>query len=359
MPLKVSSLRTQKPEVKSLVVGIEFTPSQIAAALVDDQARIVAERRIETPQSRTRAAISAIAELILALSATSERGSSSIPAIGLAVPGTIDPQTRRVSFTSLNGSRAWTRVPLSELLNETLNEFGHDIRTPVTQRRARAGYSASGHPVMAISSELGAKAAAESWHGAAKGKHNVVFLSVGTEIEAGILAEGRVLSGANGLAGAAGWLAATQDFKHEYDASGCLSAEATVNSLARRAVEASAGYDGSMLGGLLQTGAELDAATIIRAARGGDKLAVKVANDTCRWLGRGVANLISILNPEAVVIGGALGLALKPYLDEIRKEARRWAAPDAAKQCRILAATVGEKSAVIGAARLAWVKAGT
>lgn len=357
MPLKVTSLRTQKPEVKSLVVGIEFTPSQITAALIDDQARIVTERHAETPQSRTRAAISTIAELILALAAASERGSSSIAAIGIAVPGSIDPQTRRVSFESLNGARAWTRVPLSDLLTGILDEFGHDIRTPVTQRRARAGYTASGHPMITISSELGAKAAAESWHGAARGKHNIVFLSVGTEIEAGILAEGRVLSGANGLAGAAGWLSATQEFKHEYAASGCLSAEATVNSLARRAVEASAGYDGSMLGGLLQTGAVIDAATIIRAARGGDKLAVKVINDTCRWLGRGVANLISILNPEAVVIGGALGLALKPYLDEIREEARRWAAPDAARQCRILTATVGEKAAAIGAARLAWARA--
>ncbi|MBS1788493.1 MAG: ROK family protein [Acidobacteria bacterium] len=358
MPLKVSSLRTQKPEVKSLIVGIEFTPSQITAALVDDQARIVAERHAETPQSRTRAAISAIAELILALAATSERGNSSIAGIGLAVPGTVDPQTRRVSFGSLNGSRAWTRVPLSDLLNEILDEFGHDIRTAVTERRAHAGHTASAHPVMAIASEMAAVAVAESWHGAARGKHNVVYLSVGSEIEAGILADGRALCGANGLAGAAGWLSVAQEFKHEYEASGCLSAEATVNSLARRAVEASEGYDGSMLGGLLQTGAELDAETIMRAARGGDKLAVKVVNNTCRWLGRGIANLISILNPEAVVIGGALGLALKPYLDEIREEVRRWAAPEAAKQCRILAATVGEKAAVIGAARLAWLKAG-
>jgi len=210
---------------------------------------------------------------------------------------------------------------------------------------------------MAMASSVAAKAAAESWHGAARGKDSVIFLSVSSDIEAGILAGGRVFSGANGLAGAARWLAVGQEFKHEYETEGCLSAEATLNSLARRAVEASGGYDGSMLGGLIQSGTQLDTQTILRAARGGDKLAVKVVTDTCRWLGRGIANMISILNPETVVIGGEFGLALKPYLDEIREEARRWAAPDAAKQCRILAAAVGEKAAVIGAARLAWLKA--
>lgn len=357
MPLKVPTLRSQKPEIKSLVIAVEFNQTRITAALVDDQARIVAERQAETPQRTTRAAIASIAESILALAATQERGNHPISAIGLAVPGIVDPQTTRVSIPSVNGSKAWTRVPLIETLAEILDESGHDIRTHVTEKRARAGHAVSGHPAMMVSSTAAAMAAAESWHGAARGKHNVVFLSLGSEIEAGILADGRVLSGATGLAGAVAWLAVGQEFKHEYEANGCLSAEATITSLTRRAVEENVGYDGSMLGGLVQTGAEFDAATVIRAARGGDKLAIKVVTDTCRWIGRGIANLISILNPETVVIGGELGSALKPYLDEIREEARRWAAPDAAKQCRILAATVGEKAVLIGAARLAWLKA--
>ncbi|HQR36319.1 MAG TPA: ROK family protein [Blastocatellia bacterium] len=358
MPLKVPTLRTKTPETKSLVIAVEFSQAQISAALVDDQARIVAERQAETPQRTTRAAIAAVAESILALAATKERGDSPISAIGIAVPGIVDPQTTRVSISNVNGSKAWTRVPLTDILAEILDESGHDIRTHVTEKRARAGHAVSGHPTMTIASKMAAVAAAESWHGAARGKNTVVYLSVGAEIEAGILADGRTFSGANGLAGSAAWLAVGQEFKHEYEASGCLSAEATITSLARRAVEESVGYDGSMLGGLIQSGAQLESATVMRAARGGDKLAVKVIHDTCHWLGRGIANLISILNPEAVIIGGELGSALKPFLDEIREEARRWAAPDAAKQCRILSATAGPKAGVIGAARLAWLKAG-
>ncbi len=353
MPLKV---RTQQPEIKSLVIGIELNQTNITAALINDQARIIAERQIETPQRTTRLTITAIAELILKLAAANERGQSPIAAIGLAVPGIVDPQTARVSISGGNGLKSWTRVPLAETLEEILDESGHDIRTPFAEKRARAGHAISGHPAMVIASNATAIAAAEGWQGAARGKNNVVYLSVGSDIESGILANGRAFSGASGLAGSAGWLAVGQLFKHEYEAGGCLSAEATLISLTRRAIEESGAYNGSILGGLVKTEAEVDVATIIRAARGGDKLAVKVITETCRWLGRGIANLISILNPEAVIVGGELSLALKNFLDEIREEARLWAAPDAAKQCRILAATVGDKAGMIGAARLAWLK---
>lgn len=351
MPLKVAA----KPEAKPLAVGVELNQSQISVALVDDQARLVAERNFATPQRTTRATVLAIAKAILELSSSKERGLSPISAIGISVAGLVDPPTGRVTIDGLKG---WTRVPVGQLLEESLDESGHDIRQPIEEKKAHAGHAASAHPIMAIASRATALAAAESWHGAARGKTNVVYLSIASEIEAGILADGRMLTGTTGLAGAAGWLAVGQEFKHEYEANGCLSAEATFTSLVRRAVEENTGYDGSMLGGLIQTGADFDAATVIRAAKGGDKLAIKVVNDTCRWLGRGVANMISILNTEAVVIGGDLGSALKGFLDEIREEARLWAAPGSAKQCRILAATVGEKAGVIGAARLAWLKTG-
>lgn len=355
MPLKVTASRSAKSEPKPLVLGVELTSTQISIALVDNQARMIADRRFATPQRTTRATISAIAQTLTELAASKEREANPIVGIGVSVAGLVDPSTGRVSISDLKG---WTRVPLGQLLEENLDEFGHDIRTSITEKRGRAHHVSSGHPPITVCSQMAAAAAAESWNGAARGKTNVVFLSIDTDIEAGILADGRVLAGATGIAGAAGWLAVGREFKHEYEANGCLSAEATIASLTRRAVEENTGYDGSMLGGLIQSGADFDTATILRAARGGDKLAVKVIGDTCRWLGRGVANLISILNPEAVVIGGEFGGMLKPFLDDVREEARRWAVPESARQCRIVAASVGESAGSIGAARLAWLKAG-
>lgn len=346
--------RTSQQPVSLLVVGVEFDRVNIAAALIDDRARVLARRQAETPHRTTRAAISATAELILGVAATDERGNRPISAIGVSFSGVVDPATERVT---IQGLKNWTRVAVRQMIEEALSDSGHDIRTTINEKRARAQHSASSHPPMTVNSKIACLAAAESWVGAARGKDDVVYLSLGDEIEVGVLAGGRILTGAGGRAGSAAWLGLSENFKREYETRGCLANEASTVSLTRRAIEEWSGSSNSMLGKLIKAEpAQLDAATIIRAARGGDALALKVIDETCRWIGRGAANLISILNPDAVVIGGELGLALKPFFDQIREEARQWASPETYKQCRIVSATLGEKASVLGAARLAWIR---
>jgi len=92
---------------------------------------------------------------------------------------------------------------------------------------------------------------------------------------------------------------------------------------------------------------------VIRAARAGDEFATGVINDMLSWTGRAVADLISMLNPEIVVLRGDLGLELRPFLPELRRIARKWSQPDAFKACRIAVSTLGPRGVLIGAARLA------
>ncbi|MGE0130419.1 MAG: ROK family protein [Blastocatellales bacterium] len=356
--MKDTSKVTPQTQVSPLAIGIEFDHAKIAAALVNENGRIVEEREIATPQRTTRATASEMTRGIVALAVSQSRVSSPINAIGFSVAGLVDPATGRVSMPELNGLRGWTRVALLQMIEEGLNGAGVDIRTPPDERRARAKLSDSAHPAMVVNPRAAAVAAGEAWVGAARGKNNVVYLSIGEDVEAGIIAGGRAVTGAGGLAGAAGWLALGENFKQEFELRGSLAAEAAAGALKRRAIE---GWDGSaksVIGHVIKDdAAQLDDAAIIRAARGGDSLALKTINETCRWVGRGVANLISILNPDAVVIGGNVGLMLKPYLDEIREEAGRWAMPGSARQCRIVNAALGEKAALIGAARLAFLRA--
>lgn len=346
--------RIIQPQASPLVVGIEFDQTTITAALVNENGRVMEERQVAMPQRTTRAATSAMTKMILALAASPARAAASIKAIGFAVAGLVDPPTGRVSIPELKG---WNRVALQTMIEEGLAGAGVDIRIAPDEKRASARLSDSAHPAMTINLQAAAIAAGESWVGAARGKNNVVYLSIGEKIEAGIFAGGRVVQGATGQAGAAGWLAVAEDFKPEYESRGCLTTEAAMGALRRRAIE---GWDGggkSVIGQLIKSdAAQLDAATIIRAARGGDALAARIVTETCRWLGRGVANLISILNPDAVVIGGEAGLMLKPHFDEIREEAWRWAAPASVRQCRIVSAVLENKAGVIGAARLASLK---
>ncbi|MGH9937991.1 MAG: ROK family protein, partial [Blastocatellia bacterium] len=217
-----------------MVIGIEFDQAKIAAALVNENGRVVEEQQIAMPQRTTRAAVSAMTKIILALASSPARVAASVKAIGFSAAGLVDPPTGRVSIPELKG---WTRVALQTMIEEGLADAGVDIRLAPNEKRARARHSDSAHPAMAINSQAAAIAAGESWVGAARGKNNVVYLSVGEKIEAGIFADGRVVQGATGQAGAAGWLAVGDNFKHEYESRGCLTTEAAMAALHRRAIE--------------------------------------------------------------------------------------------------------------------------
>ncbi len=349
--MKENPARTAQSIPAPLVIGLELDSARLRAALVNEAGRIVAERSAPMPTRTTRAAVGAIVGLLLELGGCAERGAHPIERVGVAVAGLIDPPTGRVSLPALRG---WTRFPLLPALETALDEAGHDIRKPAGERRGRAVAAVSGHPSMSLCTRPAALAAAESWTGAARGKQNVVYLGIDHAIEAGILVEGRALLGATGLAGGAGWLAVREEFRAEYESAGCLATEAAIQALPRHALEQWEGIVDSMLAGLIKTDpTAVDAAMILRSAAGGDDLALRAIDAACRALGRGAANLISTLNPDALLLGGPFGALLRPHLDRIRDEARRWAHPDAARACRILCASLGDSAALVGAARLA------
>ncbi len=342
-----------------MVVAIEFDQRKIAAALVNDTGRVVERLEIAMPGRTTRSAAAEMTKMIVALAASRSRAGSPVSAIGFSVAGLVDPLTGRVSIPEMKGLKGlngWTRVALLQMVEEGLNGAGVDIRIPPDEKRGRAKHSDSAHPSMVIHSRAAAAAAGEAWVGAARGKKNVVYLSIGADVEAGIIADQRVVQGAGGLAGGVGWLALSESFKREFESRGCLNAEVSGGALKRRVIEDWDGSAKSLIGHLIKDDVtDLDDAAIIRAARGGDALALKSTHETCRWIGRAVANLISILNPNSVVIGGSVGLLLKPFLDEIREEAQPWAMPVSSRQCSIVIANLGDRAVLIGAARLAFL----
>jgi glucokinase len=272
------------------------------------------------------------------------------------LPGVVDHRADRVSFTN-HDSFNWERVPLSSMIEKALENSGLDLRVAISASPSREAKMASAHPTFAIYTQRHAQVAAEAWIGAAAGKANVICLNLDTLMTAGLWLDGRILHGAGDLAGAAGFLALSADYQPEYAAHGALTFEANEAALVRRTLEQWTADSDSVLSQItLADPSQLTAATIIRAARSNDPLALKVVQETSEWIGRATATMISLLNPEVVVLGGAFGSLLKPFLTDIRRTARQWAAPANAKQCSIVSAKLGEQAALLGAARLAWLK---
>jgi glucokinase len=190
-----------------------------------------------------------------------------------------------------------------------------------------------GLPVV-IDSDRAGYVMGERWLGAARGLDDVVFLSVGTGIGAGIVSGGRLIRGTGDIAGAVGWFALNPKRQAIYREVGCWEAEAAGPGLARRLNAASA-------------------EEIVAAARLGDTRARQAVEETAVYLGMGLANIVSILNPEMVVLGGGVMQAGDLFLTSMRRAMTEWAQPVAAQQVRIEMTQLGDDAGLLGAARLA------
>lgn len=282
-----------------MLIAVDVGGTKIAAALVDAGGNII--RKVKLPTGTN--AVSRAAEAARQVASSFD----GIDAVGVAVPGIYYAATGRVWAPNVPG---WDHILLRQEL-ETL------LPVPIV-----------------VDSDRAACVLGEQWKGAAQGCTDVVFLAVGTGIGAGILSGGRLIRGASDIAGAVGWFALNPEKNETYRKVGCWEAESAGPGLARR------------------LGAR-NAEEVVEAARRGDAAALRAIEETSRYLGMGIANLISILNPQVVVLGGGLMQASDLMLDTIRREVREWAQPIAAGQVRIEATRLGEDAALIGAARLA------
>ena len=322
--------------VPILCGGVDVGGTKIASALFDKEGEISARDKIAIDKGGGDAAAAQVADRIEALADSARRSGGHLAAVGISVPGIAYSESGRVWAPNIPG---WDRYPLLEKMR------GHLPRA---------------HVPIVLESDRSAYVAGEAWRGAAAGARDAVFLAVGTGIGAGIIADGRIIHGHEDIAGAVGWFALDPDFKPEYAAMGGFEAEASGNSVARKAREKlAAGRPSAMIGLAAGDIGSVTAETVAAAARAGDPLALEVVAETVTYLAMGVANIVSIMNPEAVVLGGGLFQAADLFLEPVRREFRRWAQPLAARSVRIELSALGEDAGLYGCGFLAWETLGS
>jgi predicted NBD/HSP70 family sugar kinase len=287
------------------VIAVDVGGTKIAASVVDSEGNLRSKIKVVTEQRDTARSIAQIVELAHHAAGESRIPWSGISAVGVAVPGIYYNSTGLVWAPNLPG---WDHIPLRDLLAEKLP-------VPVVLDSDRAAYVTG-----------------EQWLGVARGLTDVIFLAVGTGIGAGIISGGRLIRGAGDIAGAVGWFALDPRPKEIYQRLGCFEAEAAGPSLARRA------------GGAFTT------ETIIERARQGDPAARQIVDETVQYLSMGVANLVSALNPQMIVLGGGLGQMGRLY-DRVPRLWGAYVFSDAVAT-RLVPPRHGDSSGVRGAAWL-------
>lgn len=209
-----------------------------------------------------------------------------------------------------------------------------------------------GIPVKAVN-DANAAALGEMAHGGGKGYGNVVFVTLGTGVGGGVIQDGRLLCGSHGAGGEIGHIKVADgcDVACGCGKRGCLEQFASATGLVRCA---HAYLDASDEPSRLREIDGLTCKDVFDAAREGDAVAIRLVDDMCRMLGKALATISCVCDPEVFVIGGGVARAGDVLMDGVRRHFATFAFP-AAEQTPIVLAELGNDAGIFGAAHLVTV----
>ena len=269
----------------------------------------------------------AIADLIARLDADKYKPK----AISIGVPGFVDIDCGIVRKAA--NLPYMTDVPLAGILGEAFGipvYLGHDIDLAT----------------------LG-----EAYYGAGKGTSHLICITVGTGIGMGMMFEGSLYRGWNDGAGNLGHMVVDRNvLPSRIPDEGIIENLASGPSIRTKAVAAlKRGSPGGVIGELCGGKPEkVDTPMVFEAARMGDELSLDVIRETAGVLGIGIANVINLLSPEKIVIGGGVAQAGGIFLEAVVAEAKKhvYSYPDI--ESRVVQSLLGDKAALVGAAHIVW-----
>jgi glucokinase len=316
------------PANRSLVAGVDVGGTKTSVVITDDHDRIVYEH--VAPTDRT-----AVVGQIAGLVADARRQlQQELAAVGVAIPGHVDPSDGSVSMAVNLGITHLALGPLLETELGVPTFVEHDARAAALWLSEQPGNGTGGSP------------------------SSVAFLAIGTGISAGVVLDGEMLRGANGFAGEVGHVVADPDGHIcACGLRGCLETIAAGPAIGRQANEAIAAGRSTVLR------ANPSAAEVFAAGTAGDQVAAEITDRVADHLARAIRSLALTLGVKRVVIGGGVAAAGPALLEPIRSRIARERAASPLVEAALGDATVellppSEAPGARGAAAIARLRIG-
>ena len=208
----------------------------------------------------------------------------------------------------------------------------------------------------AIDNDANVAALGERWVGAGKNNPDVVFVTLGTGVGGGIIADGNLIHGVAGAGGEIGHMIVEPEhgFACTCGSEGCLETVASATGVVRVARQMAEEYEGnSAIKAAIDNGEAVSSKDIFVAAAEGDSFADSVVEKVGFYLGLATANISNILNPDSIVIGGGVSAAGEFLRSRIEKYFLKFTFPQVKKSTKIKIAELGNDAGIIGAASLA------
>lgn len=201
-----------------------------------------------------------------------------------------------------------------------------------------------------VANDANVAALGEMWQGGGKGYNDVLMITLGTGVGAGVIIDGKILSGSHGAGGEIGHFQVCEDEKETCGCGkkGCLEQYASANGIVRIANQI---LKESEKESTLSDFTNLTSKDIYDEARNGDALAKEIVDQTCKVLGQSIANACNIIDPEVVVIGGGVSKAGDILIDGLEKYFMQYAF-SACKQTKIKLALLGNDAGIYGCMKL-------
>jgi glucokinase len=312
-------------------IGVDVGGTKVAAGFVDSHGEIHQHTRVPMHSHGTAeeglAAVTAAIDELLKLR---PEASNTTRRIGICAPGPLDPHSGIV----LNPPNVpcWRNFPLAA---EIARRYDGSVK---------------------LENDAKSAGLAEALWGAGRGYRNVFYTCIGTGIGAGIIFDGRIYHGRTGAASEAGHV--TIDYHGPLcgcGKKGCIEALASGTAIAKKAQAQLAGASGQKSAMLDLAGGKVDAVTseiVGRAYAAGDSLAKEILLETIEvvtiWLG----NMVDLLEPDVIIIGGGVAAMLSPFFEEIRKRLPSWCINQRCLEIPIVKARYGADAGIAGGAAL-------
>ena len=302
------------------VLGIDIGGTSIKVGLFSVEGTLEAVSKIPTGEIVSEAAFAVVTNGLKALLAENGGTPDEVIAIGLDVPGPVDDDGK-----------------VGMLANIELDPEG--LQAAIKREFANAN--------LAFVNDANAAALGELWQGTAKGASSFVLIAIGTGVGGGVVANGKLVSGAFGAGGEIGHITVNRE---ETEACGCgrkgcleqyASAKGIVNgykAACKRLGTQPVALDGPT-----------DTLSIFNALRNGDEAAQFAISQMCDYLGYAMAQISAVTDPQVYLIGGGVGGGFNLYAEDLRLAFRKYCLAPCAS-ARILPASLGNDAAMYGCA---------
>ncbi|HEY6185480.1 MAG TPA: ROK family protein [Terriglobales bacterium] len=328
--LKVTETQTVSAD-GGLYVGVDIGGTKVAAGIVNHKGEIT--RQAKSPMASHGTAAEGLKAVLDAIGTVLDGDSNlkkSIRGIGICSPGPLDPHSGVV--INPPNLPCWRNFPLAE---EVSRIYGVPVR---------------------VDNDANAAALAECLWGAGRGYRNVFFTILGTGVGTGILIDGNIYYGRTGAAGEGGHV--TIDHKGPRcgcGKHGCIEALIAGPAIAKRARTKIEVQPSSGKAILEISGGNLDLITsesIGKAYGSGDPLAREILLETIEFLTIWLGNVIDLLEPDVIIMGGGASAMLRPFFGEVRERLLRWSVNSRCQEIPIIPANYGNEAGIAGGAAL-------